>query len=125
MTVTAQSLDPPAPSQAAAGNGVRGSHLYSPAPGKWDEMIAADGSVRPHWQPFVDLIEGATPAQWDARGAAIARLLADHGVTYNIHSDTDGGSRPWVLDSVPFILAEAEWLTVAAGLRQRARLLNA
>lgn len=107
----------------------RSPYLYAPAAGTWDEMIAADGSVRPHWQAFAaDYFAGVTPAQWEARSREIAKVLEDHGVTYNMYSgdaDSGGSARPWVLDSIPFILPEAEWKSVAAGLQQRARLLNA
>ncbi|HEX2751278.1 MAG TPA: circularly permuted type 2 ATP-grasp protein, partial [Verrucomicrobiales bacterium] len=127
MPVSSVSPGQPAPTVAAEER-ARSPHLYSPAPDTWDEMIAADGSVRPHWQAFADFMAGTSPAQWESRGTAIARLLEDHGVTYNIYSDNQAsrsGVRPWVLDSIPFILAEAEWKEVAAGLQQRARLLNA
>ncbi len=120
--------DQPPPRPAAAREErARHQYLYPPTPGTWDEMIAADGSVRPHWQGFAATMETTGPAQWDQRAAAIANLLADHGVTYNIYGDESAGAgaRPWVLDCVPFIVAEAEWKTVAAGLCQRARLLNA
>jgi uncharacterized circularly permuted ATP-grasp superfamily protein/uncharacterized alpha-E superfamily protein len=88
-------------------------------------MLAPDGTVRPHWRPFVEELESAAPGHWAARTAAIQRLLLDHGVTYNIYSDAQSASREWALDAVPFLIAQEEWLTVAAGLQQRARLLNA
>jgi len=98
---------------------------YRPEPGAWDEMLAADGSVRPHWQGLARHLFHSTPAQWNQRNASIQSLLRDHGVTYNIYSDARGAMRPWALDAVPFIISGDEWRSVASGLQQRARLLNA
>ena len=87
-------------------------------------MMAPDGSVRPHWQRLVDSLVDTPPAQWSARMANIERLLRDHGVTYNIYSDSHGTTRQWPLDAVPFIVSGAEWRMVATGLQQRSQLLN-
>ena len=55
----------------------------------------------------------------------IARQLHESGVTYNIHS-TGGPPRPWALDVLPHIVAARRMgATSTAGLRQRARLLEA
>ncbi|WP_146844046.1 circularly permuted type 2 ATP-grasp protein [Cellulomonas composti] len=50
-----------------------------------------------------------------------ARLLAEHGVTYGTGVS---GPRPWRLDPDPMVLDEAEWTGLAAGLEQRASLLD-
>ncbi len=123
MSVTASlsALPSAAPLAARAPAGL----AYAPEPGSWDEMLAPDGSVRPHWRTFVEAMQSAAPGHWTSRTGSIQRLLLDHGVTYNIYSDEQPASRPWALDAVPFLIAEEEWMTVAAGLQQRARLLNA
>jgi uncharacterized circularly permuted ATP-grasp superfamily protein/uncharacterized alpha-E superfamily protein len=98
---------------------------YRPAAGSQDEMLAPDGSLRPHWHTLASHLASLQPAHWNSRTAAIQRLLLDHGVTYNIYDDSKGASRPWALDPIPFILSAEEWQSVAAGLSQRSRLLNA
>ena len=87
-------------------------------------MLAPDGSVRPHWQVLASSLRNLAPPQWESRTAAIQRLLRDHGVTYNIYDDAQSAARPWALDAIPFIVADHDWQVVAAGLAQRARLLN-
>lgn len=87
--------------------------------------MAADGTVRPHWQAMATHLAASTAAQWAGREASIQGLLRDHGVTYNIYNDAQGATRPWALDAVPFLLHAEEWRRVATGLQQRSRLLNA
>ena len=122
MSVTAS----PTPSSPASLPGrVPAGLRYDPEPGAWDEMLAPDGSVRPHWRAFVELLEKSPPGYWQSCAAGIQRQLADYGVTYNIYGNDHTASRPWALDAVPFLIAQEEWERVAGGLHQRSRLLNA
>jgi uncharacterized circularly permuted ATP-grasp superfamily protein/uncharacterized alpha-E superfamily protein len=57
------------------------------------------------------------------RANAARRMLRDHGVAYNAFGDLQGLDRPWELDLIPWLLSEAEWRTLEAGIRQRTRLL--
>ena len=57
-----------------------------------------------------------------ARRADTRRLLADDGVSYR----PPGGAaeQPWRLDPLPVLLDAARWAELAAGLAQRAELLD-
>lgn len=112
----------PSPPPAGKSGGLQG---YRPAPGVHDEMLAPDGTLRPHWKVFGSFLAQCGAEDFNSRVAAIQRLLRDHGVTYNVYDDALGTSRPWSLDVLPFLMAEEEWRRVSAGLDQRARLLNA
>jgi uncharacterized circularly permuted ATP-grasp superfamily protein/uncharacterized alpha-E superfamily protein len=98
---------------------------YRPTAGTHDEMLAEDGSLRPHWRGFGRYLAHCSPEELQTRAAAMQRLLRDHGVTYNVYDDALGTRRPWSLDLLPFLIAEAEWRELSAGLDQRGRLLNA
>ena len=52
------------------------------------------------------------------------RILREHGVS--CFSSSLGGERdePWEIDFIPFVISAEEWRDLAAGLVQRARLLN-
>jgi uncharacterized circularly permuted ATP-grasp superfamily protein/uncharacterized alpha-E superfamily protein len=98
---------------------------YRSYAGRYDELIADDGSVRSHWHP---LIRGVS--EDDARAARRAteftrRMIVENGVTYNVYADEQGRDRPWILDPLPYLLTAQEWKTIEAGVAQRARLLNA
>ena len=98
---------------------------YRPQPGVFDEMMDASGAVRPHWAAFCRWLRNASASDLADRSSSLHQLLRDHGVTYNIYDDALGTSRPWELDLIPLIIAEDEWVTVAGGLQQRGRLLEA
>ncbi|WP_058558083.1 circularly permuted type 2 ATP-grasp protein [Thiohalocapsa sp. ML1] len=104
---------------------VRLDDAYVPAPGTWDEMRAADGALRPHWQYLVDTLRQLGRGGIETRWREAHRLIRDNGVTYNLHGDSRGMSRPWDLDPLPLLLRGEEWAVLERGLIQRAELLNA
>ena len=98
--------------------------MYAPPPGVHDEMLAPDGSTRPHWRAFLDSFAGLSPEDLVQRWELGQNLLRDNGVTYNIHGDPEGLERPWTLDPMPLLLPAAEWDWIARAVAQRAGLLN-
>lgn len=98
---------------------------YRPDAGVYDEMVAADGTVRPHWQRLLGAFHGMdVPGR--ARASELAqRLLRENGVTYMARGDAASQSRAWQLDLFPLVIGHAEWRELETGLIQRARLLNA
>ena len=97
---------------------------YTPRPDVFDEMMAAQGSVRPHWAPLMRGIEALGAEGLRERRESARQLLREHGVTYNVYSDGESAERTWELDVVPFVIDPAEWSELEAGLIQRTRLLN-
>jgi len=98
---------------------------YVPAPGRFDEMRAADGALRPHWQYLLEALRALGPRGIDSRWHEARRLIRDNGVTYNVYGDPHGMSRPWELDPLPLLIRGEEWAVLERGLIQRAELLNA
>src|SRR5262245_55669712 len=97
---------------------------YRPAASAFDEMIAARGEVRPAGQPFARSLREIDRVALAGRWEQARRVIRENGVTYNVHGDPAGMSRPWELDALPLLISSAEWSKVAAGLTQRALLLN-
>jgi len=114
-----------ASTQVAPINDLRLNDSYLPVPGSFDEMRAADGSLRPHWQYLIDTLRKLGPGGIDNRWREARRLVRDNGVTYNLYSDPLGMSRPWELDPLPLLIRGEEWAVLERGLIQRAELLNA
>lgn len=54
----------------------------------------------------------------------VLRRMEENGVTYNVYADPDGADRPWELDLLPNLIPADEWQQIAAGVAQRATLLN-
>ncbi|MGB5834923.1 MAG: circularly permuted type 2 ATP-grasp protein [Thiohalocapsa sp.] len=111
--------------QVASLADVRLVDAYLPLPGSFDEMRAADGSLRPHWQYLLDALRQLGPRGIDSRWREARRLVRDNGVTYNLYGDPRGMSRPWELDPLPLLIRGEEWSELERGLIQRAELLNA
>ena len=98
--------------------------LYRPLPGIYDEMIAADGSIRPHWAGFLDGLRVMSDGELVRRWRLAEQLLHENGLTYTA-DPTAHADRPWDLDFVPVLIGADEWRMLEQGLIQRARLLNA
>ena len=98
---------------------------YAARAARYDEMLAPDGSIRPHWRSFVN---GFAKLGEDGRLAAAdstRRLLRESGVAFNVYADPDDRRHAWRLDLLPLLMTDREWRQIAAGLVQRARLLDA
>ena len=98
---------------------------YPRSAAAYHELLDAKGAVRPHWRQLLDHLQRSTPAQLRQRQALLARQIQENGVTYNVYADPEGADRPWELDLLPNIIPAAEWAGLAAGVAQRASLLNA
>ncbi|MEX6503933.1 circularly permuted type 2 ATP-grasp protein [Pseudomonas zhanjiangensis] len=93
--------------------------------GAYHELLDARGRVRPHWQRLVERLQRSNATQLQQRQALLARQIQENGVTYNVYAEPDGADRPWELDLLPNLIPAEEWRQVAAGVAQRASLLNA
>lgn len=85
-------------------------------------MVDGQGGLRPHWRGLVGVLAGLGHGVLAERATRLDRLMAEEGVTSLIP-----GAAPdrWHCDPVPLPLPEAEFAALAAGLAQRARLLDA
>jgi len=98
---------------------------YQPNPRYYDEMTAADGTMRPRWRPLLEPLERMGQAGFARRWQEGRRVIHENGTTYNVYSDPQSAGRPWPLDPLPMVLDSAEWSLLSAAIAQRAMLLNA
>src|SRR5262245_47171795 len=87
-------------------------------------MRGPDGAVRPHWQVLDRALNEFGPGEMWRRWEQARQLIRQHGVSFNVYGDARGLDRPWPLDPVPVVLAPDEFASLAAGLAQRATLLD-
>ena len=92
--------------------------------GSHDEMCAADGGIRSHWQYLMRAFNDMGSVELQGRSEEAWRLIRENDVTYNIYGDPTGMARPWELDLVPLLIESEEWSAIETGLMQRAELLN-
>ena len=97
---------------------------YRPLEGVYDEMAAAPGVFRPHWDEYVSSLSELGAEELAHRWRTARQRIRENGVTYNIYGDPLGMDRPWNLDAIPLLISPSEWSRLEAGLIQRAQLLN-
>lgn len=90
----------------------------------YDEMHAADGSVRPHYAAF-DRWLRETPDQQIAHKRREAEISFHRvGITFSVYGEEAGTERLIPFDLAPRIVPAAEWRVLERGLRQRVHALN-
>ncbi|MCA0229268.1 MAG: circularly permuted type 2 ATP-grasp protein [Bacteroidetes bacterium] len=90
----------------------------------YDEVIGADGLVKPHWNKLFASLEKIGLKELDYRNQEIINRLRENGVTYNVYESADGLNHPWQLDPIPFLIEQKEWEQITLGLKQRAQVLD-
>lgn len=89
-----------------------------------DEMIGADGQIRPVWRPFLNRFARLSQEEIARRFARGDRYLQDAGVFFRQYREEGPTERDWPLSHVPVLLHQTEWAGISAALRQRAGLLE-
>ena len=87
----------------------------------FDEMMDAEGSVRPSYQAVYSALSRSTADDLRMIAESLANNYTQAGVTF----DVGGVERPFPLDLVPRVIASPEWATIEAGVAQRVRALEA
>ncbi len=87
----------------------------------FDEMMDAEGSVRPSYQAVYSALSRSTADDLRMIAESLANNYTQAGVTF----DVGGVERPFPLDLVPRVIASPEWEIIEAGVAQRVRTLEA
>ncbi|MBW8811799.1 MAG: circularly permuted type 2 ATP-grasp protein [Caulobacterales bacterium] len=96
---------------------------YRPLPGVPDELFDAAGQPRKRWLAFLREFAGYSPQELESRFGMSARHIRKSGASYRIYGEET--ERSWPLDPLPLILDQGEWDQIAAGVAQRANLIEA
>jgi len=90
-------------------------------PRGWDELVGQDGRLRGPWRRMLGTLLGmGTAALWE-RAAELERACAEEGAAALLAVPNAG---TWHCDAIPYLLTQQEFTTLAAGLAQRAELLE-
>jgi uncharacterized circularly permuted ATP-grasp superfamily protein/uncharacterized alpha-E superfamily protein len=95
---------------------------YAPLPGIPDEFLDAGGRPRAHWMWFLSALMEHSEEDIIRRFATVDRHMRDIGVSYRAYGDTS--ERAWPLSHVPLLIEAEEWREIAAGIEERAQLLE-
>ncbi|MFN3305304.1 MAG: circularly permuted type 2 ATP-grasp protein, partial [Roseateles sp.] len=130
----APSPDPVALAAAAALR-CRDGHFYE-LTGQVNRPGEPQAGLAQRWQRFFAAGGAAGWQELSAKALRVQRRVLEDGASYNVHSDgpplpgADGPSgaplaRHWPLELLPMLIEPQEWRHIEAGIRQRARLLEA
>jgi len=90
----------------------------------YDEMFAARGTVRPHYDKVLKRFTELTDAEVERRLRLASQTFLNQGVTFTVYADNEGTERIMPFDPIPRIIPRDEWERVERGLVQRITALN-
>jgi uncharacterized circularly permuted ATP-grasp superfamily protein/uncharacterized alpha-E superfamily protein len=96
---------------------------YRPFADVPDELAPPGASTPEPWLRFLRAVAAYPEGDFAERFALATRHIRDAGVSHRIYGEDS--ERIWPLSPMPLILAEKEWAEIAAGVEQRATLLEA
>ena len=96
---------------------------YRPLQGIPDELFDSMGRPRDHWLCFLGDFAEYPESEGRSRFDLATRHIRDTGVSYRIYGEEN--ERSWPLNPLPLILEQREWAQIAAGVEQRANLMEA
>ena len=96
---------------------------YRPLNGVPDEFIGADGKPRDAWLTFIARLSELGADEIQRRFATADRHIRDAGVFYRAYGES--AEKSWPISHLPLLIDATEWRQIAAGIEQRAELLEA
>lgn len=88
-----------------------------------DDVVRGDGGRGARWwHHLFDGIAGLTEGHLDRLQDRVGRQVAELGTAFRLPGE--GQERAWPLSALPLLIGEDEWTTIAAGVSQRAELLE-
>ena len=90
----------------------------------FDEMFAAPGVVRPHYQALAQRLNEMADGEFDRKRHLAEKSSINQGITFTVYSGDEGTERIFPFDLIPRIIPADEWAYVERGLIQRLTALN-
>ncbi|OYZ26344.1 MAG: hypothetical protein B7Y31_13635, partial [Novosphingobium sp. 16-62-11] len=94
------------------------------SPSLYDEMLNADGSVRPAYAGYCKWYDEQPPDLLRRKGSEAEAFFRRTGITFNVYGSEDAEERLIPFDLIPRIIPAHEWATMEKGLVQRVTALN-
>ena len=90
----------------------------------FDEMFAADGSIRPAYAGFCDWYDEQDPKWLRRKDAEADDSFRRTGITFNVYGEDEAEERLIPFDMVPRVITAAEWRKLTKGIEQRVSAIN-
>ena len=88
-----------------------------------DELIGASGETRRPWLAFISRLGELGPEEMQRRFATADRYIRDAGASYRAYGEKT--EKSWPIGHLPLLIEADDWREIAAGVSQRAELLEA
>ena len=88
-----------------------------------DELIGASGETRRPWLAFISRLVELGPEEMQRRFATADRYIRDAGASYRAYGEKT--EKSWPIGHLPLLIEADDWREIAAGVSQRAELLEA
>src|SRR5688500_6845624 len=75
----------------------------------FDEMVAGETGVRPHYMKFQQLFDSVPTPDFEQKRLAVDLAFLRQGITFNVYGDAQGTERIFPFDLVPRIIPGKEW----------------
>ncbi len=98
---------------------------FYPAGRAYDDMFAADGTLRSHYAPLHRRMSALSAARLADRQRTLEQSFLLQGITFTVYGGGEATERIIPTDLFPRIIPAAEWTLIEAGLTQRLRAMNA
>jgi uncharacterized circularly permuted ATP-grasp superfamily protein len=92
---------------------------------QFDEMHAADGSVRDAYREYQQWLSEQDSGWMRRKNFEAESFFRRTGITFNVYGEGDAEERLIPFDMVPRIITGSEWRRLSRGIEQRVRALNA
>ena len=90
----------------------------------YDEMVAGNGQVRPHYRPLQARMSTLTSRELGDRQRMLERSFLLQGITFTVYGAESSTEQIIPTDLFPRIIPATEWAKIEAGLAQRLKALN-
>src|SRR6266568_7781833 len=74
----------------------------------FDEMVDAQGQVRPHYARFRDLFQSLSTDEFDLKRQSVDLAFMRQGVTFNVYGDSAGTEKIFPFDLLPRVIPAKE-----------------
>jgi uncharacterized circularly permuted ATP-grasp superfamily protein len=91
----------------------------------FNEMLGADGTVRPAYEHVATWLEGSSRQSFRRKQNEAEILFRRLGITFSVYGSENALERLIPFDLVPRVISAAEWRHLERGIEQRVRALNA
>ena len=89
--------------------------------GFFDEMLDAEGQLRPHYRQFRELFQTLTTREFEHKRQSIDLAFLRQGITFNVYGDSAGAEKIFPFDLLPRVIPAGEWRSSNAVSRSASR----